>query len=60
MKSEIKKTTRGGRREGAGRKRTIYKRPINVRISDEAYQIYINMSNKSETIDRLITKNQKF
>lgn len=55
MEDEKKiKGTRGGRRAGAGRKPTIYKKSINVRVSEEAYGIYVKMENKSEVIDRLI------
>lgn len=49
------KKQRGGRRAGAGRpkkgERTI---SVSVRLSPEAYEIYLSLNNKSEALDKLI------
>lgn len=49
-----KNNTHGGKREGAGRKVTPYKKSLMVRISDEAYDIIKDKKNKSEYIDTII------
>lgn len=54
----VAKPSRGGVRPGAGRPETDRNIPINVRISQIAYDIYKDIKNKSEYIDNLI-KNEK-
>ena len=48
------KSTRGGARPGAGRRKGDRAKGISVNISTEAYEIYRTWSNKSEKIDGLI------
>lgn len=48
------KSTRGGARPGAGRRKGDRTKGINVNISPEAYEIYMTWANKSEKIDSLI------
>ena len=48
------KSTRGGARPGAGRRKGERSKGINVNISPEAYEIYSTWANKSEKIDSLI------
>ena len=48
------KSTRGGARPGAGRRKGDRTKAISVNISSEAYEIYMTWANKSEKIDSLI------
>ena len=52
---DIKKTTHGGKREGAGRKAHGGKRMM-FRISDEAQAVLATIDKKSEFINDLIMK----
>lgn len=51
---EMPKGQRGGRRDNAGRKRCGRSIPINLRLSQEAYDIYSKKKCKTTYIDALI------
>ena len=55
LQMDIKKTTHGGKREGAGRKAHGGKRMM-FRISDEAQAVLATIDKKSEFINDLIMK----
>lgn len=55
MEQEQKKSTRGGRREGSGRK-ALGKKTVTLKLSEESVEILSNVKNKSEYVDQLIQK----
>lgn len=50
---EIKKSGRGGRREGSGRK-ALGKKAVTLKLSEESVEILARQENKSEFVDELI------
>lgn len=59
MENEEKKSGRGGRRDGAGRKGEGRNVQLLVRISPEAKELISTVSNQSEWIDTMIKKHLK-
>lgn len=55
MENEIKKSNRGGRREGAGRK-ALGKKAVTLKLSEESVEKLAKVENKSEFVDTLIKK----
>ena len=53
MEETKKKTGRGGRREGSGRK-ALGKKAVTLKLSDESVEILARQENKSEFVDELI------
>ena len=50
---EIKKSGRGGRREGSGRK-ALGKKAVTLKLSEESVAVLARQENKSEFVDELI------
>ena len=50
---EIRKSNRGGRREGSGRK-ALGKKAVTLKLSEESVEILARQENKSEFVDELI------
>lgn len=51
---ELKKSNRGGRREGSGRPSTNRHKAVTIRLSIEAWQKLQRFKNKSRYIENLI------
>lgn len=55
MENEIKKSNRGGRREGSGRK-ALGKKAVTLKLCEESVEKLAKVENKSEFVDTLIKK----
>lgn len=54
---EIRKSNRGGRREGSGRK-ALGKKAVTLKLSEESVEILARQENKSEFVDELIKNHE--
>ena len=57
MENEIKKSNRGGRREGSGRK-ALGKKAVTLKLSEESVEKLAKVENKSEFVDTLLKKSK--